>query len=237
MNRTPDLAPCVSNHLLSEDPAVRVGVLEAGQYVPDDPTINVPGYFGRSIGNPALDWGFLTVPQKHANGRLIYHPRWVGKSRMSGRTDFVRLGERCWEDRRRGSEAEYDALEALGNPGWNFSSFQHYFSKSETTNPLPEDVAQTYGAQVVAPAGTDGPIARSYPGWFSDLHLPLFDAYKALGVDVNVDPNGGKNTGVTTVSCAITPGKSTRSYSVTGYWEPYADRPNLVLVTGARATK
>ncbi|KAG9089002.1 hypothetical protein FS749_001698 [Ceratobasidium sp. UAMH 11750] len=213
---------------LSEDPAVRVGVLEAGQYVPDDPTINVPGYFGRSIGNPALDWGFLTVPQKHANGRLIYHPR--GKVLGgSSALNFMTLG--------RGSEAEYDALEALGNPGWNFSSFQHYFSKSETTNPLPEDVAQTYGAQVVAPAGTDGPIARSYPGWFSDLHLPLFDAYKALGVDVNVDPNGGKNTGVTTVSCAITPGKSTRSYSVTGYWEPYADRPNLVLVTGARATK
>ncbi|KAG9103587.1 hypothetical protein FRC06_009721 [Ceratobasidium sp. 370] len=213
---------------LSEDPAVRVGVLEAGQYVPDDPTINVPGYFGRSIGNPALDWGFLTVPQKHANGRLIYHPR--GKVLGgSSALNFMTLG--------RGSEAEYDALEALGNPGWNFSSFQHYLSKSETTNPLPEDVAQTYGAQVVAPAGTDGPVARSYPGWFSDLHLPLFDAYKTLGVDVNVDPNGGRNTGVTTVSCAITPGKSTRSYSVTGYWEPHADRPNLVLVTGARATK
>ena len=50
-------------------------MLEAGQYVPDDPNINVPGYFGRTIGNPALDWGFLTVPQKDANGRLIYHPR------------------------------------------------------------------------------------------------------------------------------------------------------------------
>jgi hypothetical protein len=80
------------------------------------------------------------------------------------------------------------AFEALGNPGWNFKEFQHYFSKSETANPLPADRAETYGAQVLAPAGTDGPIARSYPGWFSDLHLPLFGAYKALGVDVNVDP-------------------------------------------------
>ncbi|KAG8763169.1 hypothetical protein FRC12_008662 [Ceratobasidium sp. 428] len=213
---------------LSEDPAVRVGVLEAGQYVPDDPTINVPGYFGRSIGNPALDWGFLTVPQKDANGRLLYHPR--GKVLGgSSALNFMTLG--------RGSEAEYDAFEALGNPGWNFSSLQTYFSKSETANPLPEDKAQTYGAQVVAPAGTNGPIARSYPGWFSDLHVPLIGAYKALGVDMNVDPNGGKNTGITTTACAITPGKSTRSYSVTGYWEPYADRPNLVLVTGARATK
>jgi choline dehydrogenase-like flavoprotein len=60
---------------LSEDPTVRVGVLEAGEYVPDEPNINVPGYFGRTIGNPAYDWGFLTVPQKDANGRLIYHPR------------------------------------------------------------------------------------------------------------------------------------------------------------------
>ncbi|QRV93948.1 GMC oxidoreductase [Ceratobasidium sp. AG-Ba] len=213
---------------LSEDPAIRVGVLEAGQYVPDDPTINVPGYFGRSIGNPNLDWGFLTVPQKDANGRLLYHPR--GKVLGgSSALNFMTLG--------RGSEAEYDAIEALGNPGWNFASFQSYFSKSETANPLPDETAKTYGARVIAPAGTDGPIARSYPTWFSDLHVPLFGAYKALGVDVNVDPNGGKNTGITTTACAITPGKSTRSYSVTGYWEPYAERPNLVLVTGARATK
>ncbi|KAB5596075.1 hypothetical protein CTheo_592 [Ceratobasidium theobromae] len=196
---------------LSEDPAVRVGILEAGQYVPDEPNINVPGYFGRTIGNPAYDWGFLTVPQKDANGRMIYHPR--------------------------GSEAEYDAIEALGNPGWNFKEFQRYFSKSETVHALPDETARTYGAQVIAPAGTHGPIARSFPGWFSDLHLPLFGAYKELGVDVNVDPNGGDNMGITTISCAITPGKSTRSYSVTGYWEPYADRENLVLVTGARATR
>lgn len=213
---------------LSEDPAVRVGVLEAGQYIPDDPNINVPGYFGRTIGNPALDWGFLTVPQKDANGRLIYHPRGKmlgGSSAMN----FMTLG--------RGSEAEYDAIEALGNPGWNFKEFQRYFSKSETATPLPEDKAEKYGARVVAPAGTDGPISRAYPGWFSDLHVPLIDAYKALGIDVNVDPNGGKNDGFTTISSSITPGKSTRSYSVTGYWEPYAHRENLVLVTGACATK
>ncbi|ELU42658.1 GMC oxidoreductase [Rhizoctonia solani AG-1 IA] len=182
---------------LSENPTVRVGVLEAGEYVPDEPNINVPGYFGRTIGNPAYDWGFLTVPQKDANG----------------------------------------PFEALGNPGWNFKEFQRYFSKSETAHALPEGTAKKYGAEVIAPAGADGPIARSYPGWFSDLHLPLFDAYKTLGVDVNVDPNGGNNVGITTTACAIVPGKSTRSYSVTGYWEPYADRKNLILVTGARATK
>ncbi|KAJ1304689.1 hypothetical protein OPQ81_005828 [Rhizoctonia solani] len=213
---------------LSEDPTVRVGVLEAGQYVPDEPNINVPGYFGRTIGNPAYDWGFLTVPQKDANGRLMYHPR--GKVLGgSSALNFMTLG--------RGSEAEYDAFEALGNPGWNFKEFQRYFSKSETVHALAEETAKKYGAQVIAPAGSDGPIARSYPTWFSDLHLPLFGAYKALGIDVNVDPNGGNNIGITTTSCAVTPGKSTRSYSVTGYWEPYADRENLVLVTGARATK
>jgi hypothetical protein len=80
------------------------------------------------------------------------------------------------------------AFEALGNPGWNFKEFQRYFSKSETAHALSEETAKKYGAEVVAPAGVDGPIARSYPGWFSDLHLPLFDAYKELGVDVNVDP-------------------------------------------------
>lgn len=80
------------------------------------------------------------------------------------------------------------AIEALGNPGWNFKEFQRYFCKSETAIPLPEDKAEKYGARVIEPAGTDGPIARAYPSWFSDLHVPLIDAYKALGIDVNVDP-------------------------------------------------
>jgi choline dehydrogenase-like flavoprotein len=60
---------------LAEDPNITVGVLEAGEYVPDEPNINVPGYFGRTLGDPRYDWAYLTTPQKHVNNRMIFHPR------------------------------------------------------------------------------------------------------------------------------------------------------------------
>lgn len=32
---------------------------------------------GSTLGDPKFDWAFLSVPQKHANNRLVYQPRYV----------------------------------------------------------------------------------------------------------------------------------------------------------------
>lgn len=58
---------------LSEDPRVRVVVLEAG---PRDrsPLIRVPAAFSRLFDSP-LDWGYRTEPQRHLAGRRIFWPR------------------------------------------------------------------------------------------------------------------------------------------------------------------
>lgn len=80
---------------LSKDASIKVGLLEAGQYIPDDPLIDTPGryplatnnnkwltltrldtgMFGRTLGNPQYDWAFFTEPQSHLNGRPIFQPR------------------------------------------------------------------------------------------------------------------------------------------------------------------
>lgn len=59
---------------LSENPSVRVGVLEAGRYLPGDPNIDVPQGTGY-LGNPLYDWGFTSTPQSAVNGRSIYLAR------------------------------------------------------------------------------------------------------------------------------------------------------------------
>ena len=47
---------------LSENPDIRVLVLEAGKYEPNDPRVNTPALWPGLVGTEA-DWGFLTVPQ------------------------------------------------------------------------------------------------------------------------------------------------------------------------------
>jgi hypothetical protein len=62
---------------------LRVGVIEAGQYLPDDPLINIPtagnllgnANIGTLIGNPTYDWGFESVPQPGLDGLVIQYPR------------------------------------------------------------------------------------------------------------------------------------------------------------------
>ena len=48
---------------LSENPAIAVGVLEAGPSKLDDPNIMTPAAFSKLIGNSEYDWMFKTVPQ------------------------------------------------------------------------------------------------------------------------------------------------------------------------------
>ena len=62
---------------------LRVGVVEAGQYLPDDLLINVPtagnllgnANVGTLIGNPTYDWCFESVPQAGLDGLAIQYPR------------------------------------------------------------------------------------------------------------------------------------------------------------------
>jgi len=48
---------------LTEDPAVNVAVLEAGELRAVDPKIVVPGLAATTRGNQDYDWDFKTAPQ------------------------------------------------------------------------------------------------------------------------------------------------------------------------------
>jgi len=62
---------------------LRVGVIEAGQDLPEDPLINVPtagnllgnANVGTLIGNPTYDWCFESVPQPGLDGLVVQYPR------------------------------------------------------------------------------------------------------------------------------------------------------------------
>ena len=67
-------AGCVLAGRLSEDPAVKVCLLEAG---PPDSSIliKVPAGLALLAKTQQANWGFETVPQPGLNGRRGYQPR------------------------------------------------------------------------------------------------------------------------------------------------------------------
>ncbi|KAG8707181.1 hypothetical protein FRC11_007624, partial [Ceratobasidium sp. 423] len=59
---------------LSENPSTTVGVIEAGEYRPDDPVINTPGVAFSIPRNATYDWEFKTAPQANSNNQVVAMP-------------------------------------------------------------------------------------------------------------------------------------------------------------------
>jgi choline dehydrogenase-like flavoprotein len=56
---------------LSEDPNVKVGIIEAGKLRLDDPLVDIPTMFLQMLGNPDYDWMYKTVPQVSLGGERL----------------------------------------------------------------------------------------------------------------------------------------------------------------------
>ena len=71
-------AGCVLAHRLTEDPNVKVAVLEAGGRNASL-LVRMPAGVGNLIRAKGVsNWGFETVPQKHLDNRRMYQPRGRG---------------------------------------------------------------------------------------------------------------------------------------------------------------
>ncbi|KAJ6486190.1 alcohol oxidase [Mycena vitilis] len=214
---------------LVENPAVRVCVLEAGQDITTQTDIMVPGFaFKNLAGNkPDIDWGFKTIPQTNADGRSLYH----GRGKAIGGSSMINL-----MTLNRGHAAEYDAFQALGSPGWNWQSLAEYFKKSETFVASPEEIYKYQIQPNPDTYGTNGPIRRSLPRKPSGIADPFLKGLASLGILYNPDGFSGENRGWSPSNRAID-AQATRSSSASGYYEPNKLKPNLVVISGAHATR
>lgn len=95
---------------LSENASLKVGVLEAGLEVYDNERVDIPGWFGTTLGTE-LDWQFETTPQAGLGGRTLPWPRGKGL----GGTSLLNF--MTWN---RASKQDYDAWERLGCKGWGW---------------------------------------------------------------------------------------------------------------------
>ncbi len=110
---------------LSEDPSVRVLLLEAGRS-DRHPLIHVPAGFPR-LKNGPYQWDYASVPQAHSNGRRIP----LAQGRVLGGGGSINS-----QVFTRGVDEDYDSwVTDFGCEGWSADEVNRYFVRSECEQP------------------------------------------------------------------------------------------------------
>ena len=215
---------------LTENPDIIVGVIEAGLDRTEDPNVLTPGLTPTMWDNPDYDWIFETVPQVHGNNRVVNHPR--GKQ-LGGSSAINFLYST------HASQRDIDDWGELGNSGWSWSALFPYFLKSEKYNAPSASISTQVDTTFIEPSlhGERGPIQNSFPPFYDNFYKAWEPTYKNLGLGPTGDPKGGIAIGAYTTLLSLDATNATRSYAGNAYYKPNAGRPNLMVLTGAFATK
>ncbi|MES2100778.1 MAG: choline dehydrogenase [Pseudomonadota bacterium] len=205
-------AGCVLAARLSEDPATRVLLLEAG---PPDRSlwIHLPIGYGKTMWSDKYNWRFSTDPDPNMNGRRIYWPRGKTLGGSSSINGLIYI---------RGQREDYDRWAALGNTGWGFDDVLPYFVKSE---------GNERGA--IPLHGADGPLKVSDIGATHELIEAFIGGAQQIGVPRTDDFNGAQQEGAGYFQ--LTTHKGWRVSTAKAYLDPARGRPNLRIETDAFA--
>lgn len=200
-------AGCVLANRLSEDPSVKVLLLEAGG--PDtQKEIHIPAAFSK-LFKTACDWTYFTEPEPHLDNRSLYWPRGKMLGGSSSMNAMIYI---------RGHRWDFDHWCDLGNPGWDYDSVLPYFKKSE---------AQEHGASPFH--GADGPLHVTNLRSPNPLSEAFVQAAEQSGFPRNMDFNGAQQEGFGQYQVTQWEGK--RCSAAAAFLHPVMRRPNLTVKT------
>jgi choline dehydrogenase len=196
-------AGCVLAARLSEDPDVKVLLLEAG---PPDVNVNVHvplGYL--KLARTEVDWDYCTAPEPFCDGRRLPLPRGKVLGGSSSINAMVYI---------RGNPADYDSW---GQPGWTWADLLPYFLKSEDNE---------RGASEYHGAGGPLPVSEQRSG--NRITQAFVDAGVEAGLPLNEDFNGPAQDGVGMYQ--VTQRGGMRASAAVAYLHPVIERPNLTVL-------
>ena len=200
-------AGCVLANRLSEDPSVRVLLLEAGGK-DRSLKIKIPAAFPEQF-HTKLDWDLATEPEPHVNGRSLYMPRGKALGGCSSMNAMLYV---------RGRPLDYDSWEAQGARGWGYADILPYFIKAEDN------------VRGQSPYhGVGGPLHVSEQRSPRPMNGRLLAASEAAGIPRIADYNGPEQDGVSMFQ--VTQKNGARFSAADGYLRPALTRPNLEVRT------
>ncbi|MGW3638313.1 GMC family oxidoreductase [Streptomyces sp. NPDC005143] len=168
-------AGCVLAARLSEDPTVRVALVESGGR-DRKPEIRIPAAFPK-LFKTAYDWDFSTVKQPALGGRELYWPRGHTLGGCSS------INAMMWV---RGHRDDYDAWAGSAGADWSHDALVRYFRRAERwTGPTGDGTVY----------GTEGPLFISPPRAPSPLTAAFLDACSLEGLPFLPELNAPDHSG------------------------------------------
>ena len=208
-------AGCVLANRLTEDPSVKVVLIEAGGR-DWNPLIHIPVGYMKLLDHKQLTWGFKAEADPGTNGRAIAYPRGRVLGGSSSINGLIYI---------RSQPEDYDHWAQLGNRGWGWDDVLPFFKQAEKWTGEEAEIHGKGGHLTTSPM-TEQPEA---------CHA-IVAAAQELGLEFRPDVNNlPRGAGDSIGWCQQTRGGRRRASAAATYLRPAKKRPNLQIVTNALA--
>ncbi len=208
-------AGCVLANRLTEDPDVKVLVIEFGG---SDKSIiiQMPSAFSIPMNTKKYNWHYETEPEPYLDGRRLHCPRGKVLGGSSSINGLVYI---------RGHAFDFDEWESLGAKNWGYRNCLPYFRKAENFKFGGDDYR-----------GSEGPLSTNNG---NNMQNPLYGAWVDAGVQAGYikteDTNGYMQEGFGAMHMTVKNG--VRWSTANAYLRPAMARPNLSVITHAMSRK
>lgn len=203
-------AGCIVAARLSEDPAIRVLLVEAGGS-DGGLLLSMPAALPFVYQNARIGWGYQSGPEPHLDGRTIDEKR----GRLIGGSSSINA-----MIYNRGNAMDFDGWAQSGLPEWDYAHCLPYFRRMERFSGGADEWR-----------GGDGPMHVTR----CKAEHKLYDAFlrggEQAGFSVTPDHNGYRQEGLHVAQSFIHDGR--RWSSARGYLHPAASRENLHVLKHA----
>ncbi len=205
-------AGCVLANRLTENPQIKVLLLEAGN--PDkSPKIHIPAGYG-DLFRTKYDWAYYTEKQSYLNNRQLYFPRGKVLGGSSSINAMIYI---------RGNSDDYDNWHNLGNLGWSGKEVLDYFKKAENQSRVIDEYHGVNGLLNVTDLRDRNPLSHVF-----------IKAATEFGLTYNDDFNGKQQEGIGFYQ--VTQKNGQRHSAATAYLKPVLSRKNLTVKTNSQVT-